>query len=73
MDPTGARGGAVGIPYAFYHLGLSLGIVMVEAVRCDGIPTCWKKRNETLAPDEVNCDNDWLNIWTPGEIFSVFW
>merc|ERR1719507_974955 len=49
---------------------LSLGIVMIEAVRCDGIPTCWKSPDQTLAPDESFCDNDWLTIWVPA-IFLV--
>merc|ERR1719507_1709808 len=49
---------------------LSLGIVMIEAVPCDGIPTCWKRTDQTLAPDESFCDNDWLTIWVPA-IFLV--
>ena len=46
----------------------SLGIVMIEAVPCDGKPTCWKKLNQSLAPDETFCDNDLLTIWVPGGI-----
>ena len=46
----------------------SLGIVMIEAVPCDGNPTCWKKANQTLAPDESSCDNDLRTIWVPREI-----
>ena len=45
---------------------LSLGIVMIEAVRCDEIPTCWKRTKQTLASDERFCDNDLLTIWIPG-------
>ena len=45
---------------------LSLGIVMIEAVPCDGNPTCWKPTNQNLAPDERFCDNDLLTIWAPG-------
>ena len=45
---------------------LSLGIVMIEAVPCDGNPTCWKRPDQTLAPDERFCDNDLLTIWVPG-------
>ena len=45
---------------------LSLGIVMIEALRCDGNPTCWKSPDQTLAPDESFCDNDLLTIWIPG-------
>ena len=45
---------------------LSLGIVMIEAVPCDGNPTCWKPANQTLAQDESFCDNDLLSIWAPG-------
>ena len=44
----------------------SLGIVMIEAVPCDGKPTCWKRPDQTLAPDESFCDNDCLTIWVPG-------
>ena len=39
---------------------LSLGIVMIEAVPRDGIPTCWEKADESF------CDNDWLAFWIPG-------
>ena len=46
---------------------LSLGIVMIEAIRCDGNPTCWKKPGEDLAPDETFCDNDLLTKVVPGE------
>ena len=45
---------------------LSLGIVMIEAVPCDRNPTCWKRPDQTLAPDETLCDNDLLTIWVPG-------
>ena len=45
---------------------LSLGIVMIEAVPCDGNPTCWKRKKQTLAPDERFCDNTLLTIWVPG-------
>ena len=45
---------------------LSLGIVMIEAVPCDGNPTCWKRPDQTLAPDERFCDNDLLTVWVPG-------
>ena len=45
---------------------LSLGIVMIEAVCCDGNPTCWKRPDQTLAPDESFCDNDMFTIWVPG-------
>ena len=45
---------------------LSLGIVMIEAVPCDGNPTCWKKQEKTLAPDERFCDNKLLTFWVPG-------
>ena len=46
---------------------LSLGIVMIEAVPCDGNPTCWKKADELL------CDNDLLTIWGPGgNLYSSF-
>ena len=58
---------------------LSLGIVMIEAVPCDGNPTCWKRpevlvssssksllAKQTLAPDERFCDNDLLTFWVPG-------
>ena len=45
---------------------LSLGIVMIEAVPCDGNPTCWKRADQTLALDERFCDNDLLTIWVPG-------
>ena len=38
----------------------SLGIVMVKAVPCDGISTCWNEWDESL------CDNDWLTKWIPG-------
>ena len=41
---------------------LSLGIVMIEAVPCDKIPTCWKRGNETLSPDENLCDNELLTL-----------
>ena len=51
---------------ASVEAGLSLGIVMIEAVPCDGIPTCWKRPGQTLAPDESFCDNDWLAFWIPG-------
>ena len=52
---------------------LSLGIVMIEAVPCDGNPTCWKRPEETLAPDERFCDNDLLTIWVPGKNpYSIF-
>ena len=53
---------------------LSLGIVMIEAVPCDGNPTCWNKRpEETLAPDERFCDNDLLTFWVPGNnLYSCF-
>ena len=47
---------------------LSLGIVMIEAVPCDGNPTCWKRPGQTLAPDESYCDNDLLTFWVPGWI-----
>ena len=53
--------------------GLSLGIVMIKAVPCDGIPTCWKRTNQTLAPDESFCDNDWLTIWVPGRRPDLNW
>ena len=46
---------------------LSLGIVMIEAVPCDKIPTCWKRGNETLSPDENLCDNELLTLWVPGK------
>ena len=49
--------------------GLSLGIVMIEAVPCDGIPTCWRQGNETVAPDENFCDNELLTLWVPGKTF----
>ena len=45
---------------------LSLGIVMIEAVPCDGIPTCWKRPDQTLAPDESFCDYKLLTFWVPG-------
>ena len=45
---------------ASMEAGLSLGIVMIEAVPCDGIPTCWKETDESF------CDNDWLTFWIPG-------
>ena len=45
---------------------LSLGIVMIEAVPCDGIPTCWKRANDTLTPDENLCDSELLTFWVPG-------
>ena len=45
---------------------LSLGIVMIEAVPCDGNPTCWKRPDQTLAPDERFCDDDLLTFWVPG-------
>ena len=52
---------------------LSLGIVMIEAVPCDGNPTCWKRPDQTLAPDESFCDSDLLTIWVPGgNTFSDF-
>ena len=38
----------------------SLGIVMVKAVPCDGISTCWNESDESL------CDNDWLTKGIPG-------
>ena len=47
--------------------GFSLGIVMIEAVPCDGIPTCWKGANGILALDERFCDNELLTICVPGE------
>ena len=50
---------------------LSLGIVMIEAVPCDGNPTCWKPVNQDLAPDESFCDNDLLSIWVPGERYDL--
>ena len=53
---------------ASVEANLSLGIVMIEAVPCDGNPTCWKKANETMAPDESSCDNDLRTIWVPREI-----
>ena len=43
---------------------LSLGIVMIEAVPCDGNPTCWKRPDQTLAPDESYCEIDFF--WVPG-------
>ena len=46
---------------------LSLGIVMIEAVPCDGKPTCWKRPTEALAPDESFCNSDLLTVWVPGE------
>ena len=49
--------------------GLLLGIVMIEAVPCDGIPTCWRQGNETVAPDENFCDNELLTLWVPGKTF----
>ena len=45
----------------------SLGIVMVKAVPCDGISTCW---NES---DEILCDNDWLTKWIPGRTIVLIW
>ena len=45
---------------------ISLGIVMIEAVPCDGKPTCWKKPDQTLAPDERFCDNDLCTFWGRG-------
>ena len=51
---------------ASVEAGLPMGIVMIEAMPCDGIPTCWKRTNQTLAPDESFCDNDWLTTWIPG-------
>ena len=50
---------------------LSLGIVMIEAVPCDGNPTCWKPANQILAPDESFCDNDFLTKWVPGERYDL--
>ena len=50
---------------------LSLGIVMIEAVPCDGNPTCWKPANQNLAPDESFCDNDLLAKWVPGERYDL--
>ena len=50
---------------------LSLGIVMIEAVPCDGNPTCWKPDNQNLAPDESFCDNDLLTKWVPGERYDL--
>jgi len=50
---------------ASMEAGLSSGIVMIEAVLCDGIPTCWKRPDQTLAPDERFCDNDWFTTWIP--------
>ena len=47
--------------------GFSLGIVMIEAVPFDGIPTSWKGTNGILAPDQRFCDNELLTIWVPGE------
>ena len=44
---------------------LSLGIVMIEAVPCDGIATCWERPDQT-ALDERFCDNKLLSIWVPG-------
>ena len=46
-----------------------MGIVMIEAVPCDGIFTCWKG-NETLAADEKSCDNELLTLWVPGKIIN---
>ena len=39
---------------------LSLGIVMIEAIPCDGNPSCWRRSDERF------CDNDLLTIWVPG-------
>ena len=50
---------------------ISLGIVMIEAVPCDGNPTCWKPANQNLAPDESFCDNDLLTKWVPGERYDL--
>ena len=44
---------------------LSLAIVMIEAVPCDGNPTCWKNADESF------CDNDLLTIWIPGRNLFV--
>ena len=46
---------------------LSLGIVMIEAVPCDRVPTCWKRGSDTLAQDENFCDNELLTLWVPGK------
>lgn len=51
---------------ASVEAGLSLGIVMIEAVPCDGNPTCWRRPDQTLAPDESFCDNDFITTWIPG-------
>ena len=51
---------------------LSLGIVLIEAVPCDGKPSCWKKVNETFAQDESFCDSDFLTIWGPGVVYDSF-
>ena len=45
---------------------LSLAIVMIEAVPCDGNPTCWKNVDESF------CDNDLLTIWIPGRNSFLF-
>ena len=50
---------------ASVEANLSLGIVMIEAVPCDGNPTCWRS-DHTLAPDETFCDNELLTTWVPG-------
>ena len=50
---------------------LSLGIVMIEAVPCDGNPTCWKPANQDLASDESFCDNDLLTKCVPGERYDL--
>ena len=57
---------------ASVEANFSSGIVMIEAVPCDGKPTCWKKPNQKLPPDESFCDNDLLNIWVPGKIHQMF-
>ena len=47
----------------------SLGIVMVKAVPCGGVSTCWKSWDESL------CDNEWLTKWIPGRsivFISIF-
>ena len=44
----------------------SLGIVMIKAVPCDGIATCWKAWDESL------CDSDFLTKWIPGTFVLSF-
>ena len=43
----------------------SLGIVMIKAVPCDGIATCWEAWDESL------CDSDFLTKWIPGTIVVI--